>query len=77
MLIIEILKIIASLSITLALFYTFYKAGRQSAYDDLLKHFFVNLDCYGLLADSLYGIFKMLEDFVASTQSANFKERIE
>ena len=39
MLIIEILKIIASLSITLALFYTFYKIGRQSAYDDLLKHF--------------------------------------
>lgn len=39
MLIIEILKIIASLSITLALFYTFYKVGRQSAYDDLLKHF--------------------------------------
>ena len=37
--IIEILKIIASLSITLALFYTFYKIGRQSAYDDLLKHF--------------------------------------
>lgn len=39
MLIIEILKIIASLSITLALFYTFYKIGRQSAYDNLLKHF--------------------------------------
>lgn len=39
MLIIEILKIIASLSISLALFYTFYKVGRQSAYDDLLKHF--------------------------------------
>ncbi|WP_308238716.1 hypothetical protein [uncultured Prevotella sp.] len=39
MLIIEILKIIASLSITLALFYTFYKVGRQSAYDNLLKHF--------------------------------------
>ena len=36
---IEILNIIASLSITLALFYTFYKVGRQSAYDDLLKHF--------------------------------------
>mgnify|MGYP006927000645 CR=1 FL=1 len=36
---IEILKIIASLSITLASFYTFYKVGRQSAYDDLLKHF--------------------------------------
>lgn len=39
MLIIEILKIIASLSITIALFYTFFKVGRQSAYDDLLKHF--------------------------------------
>ncbi len=39
MLIIEILKIIASLSITIALFYTFYKVGRQSAYDDILKHF--------------------------------------
>lgn len=39
MLIIEILKIIASLSITLALFYVFYKVGRQSAYDNLLKHF--------------------------------------
>lgn len=39
MLIIEILKIIASLSITIALFYTFFKVGRQSAYDNLLKHF--------------------------------------
>ena len=39
MLIIEILKIIASFSITIALFYTFYKVGRQSAYDDLLKLF--------------------------------------
>lgn len=36
---IEILKITASFSITVALFYTFYKVGRQSAYDDLLKHF--------------------------------------
>lgn len=36
---IEILKIIASLSITIALFYTFFKVGRQSAYDNLLKHF--------------------------------------
>ena len=33
------LQIIASLCITLALFYTYYKVGRQSAYDDLLKHF--------------------------------------
>lgn len=39
MLIIEMLKIIASFSITVALFYTFYKVGRQSAYDDLIKHF--------------------------------------
>lgn len=39
MLMIEILKIIASLSITLALFYVSYKVGRQSAYDDLLKQF--------------------------------------
>ena len=37
--IIEILKIIASLSITIALFYTFFKVGRLSAYDNLLKHF--------------------------------------
>lgn len=36
---IEILKIIASFSITFALFYAFYKVGRQSAYDDLIKHF--------------------------------------
>lgn len=36
---IEMLNIIASFSITLALFYTFYKVGRQRAYDDLLKHF--------------------------------------
>lgn len=37
--IIEILKIIASLSITIALFYTFFKVGRLSAYDRLLEHF--------------------------------------
>lgn len=36
---IEILKIIASLSITIALFYTFFKVGRLSAYDRLLEHF--------------------------------------
>ena len=36
---IEMLKIIASFSITVALFYTFYKVGRQSAFDDLIKHF--------------------------------------
>lgn len=39
MLMIEILKIIASLSITIALFYGFYKVGRQSVYDNLLKQF--------------------------------------
>lgn len=37
--IIEILKIIASFSITIALFYTFFKVGRLSAYENLLKHF--------------------------------------
>lgn len=37
--IIEILKIIASLSITIALFYTFFKVGRLSAYDRLMEHF--------------------------------------
>ena len=36
---IEILKIIASLSITIALFYAFFKIGRLSAYDRLLEHF--------------------------------------
>lgn len=39
MLMIEILKIIASLSITIALFYTFFKVCRLSAYDNLLEHF--------------------------------------
>lgn len=39
MLMIEILKIIASLSIAIALFYAFFKVGRLSAYDNLLKHF--------------------------------------
>ena len=39
MLMIEILKIIASLSITIALFYAFFKVGRLSAYENLLKHF--------------------------------------
>lgn len=37
--IIEILIIIASLSITMALFYAFFKVGRQSAYDRLLERF--------------------------------------
>lgn len=36
---IEILKIIASFSITIALFYAFFKVGRLSAYDRLLEHF--------------------------------------
>ena len=39
MLMIEILKIIASFSITIALFYTFFKVGRLSAYDRLMEHF--------------------------------------
>lgn len=39
MLIIEILKIIASFSITMALFYAFFRFGRLSAYDRLMKHF--------------------------------------
>lgn len=39
MLMIEILIIIASLSITIALFYAFFKVGRLSAYDRLLEHF--------------------------------------
>ena len=39
MLIIEILKIIASLSITIALFYAFFKVGRQSAYDHIIERF--------------------------------------
>ena len=39
MLMIEILKIIACFSITIALFYTFFKVGRLSAYENLLKHF--------------------------------------
>ena len=36
---IEMLIVISCSSLALALFYTFYKVGRQSAYDDLLKHF--------------------------------------
>lgn len=39
MLIIEILQIIASLSITMALFYAFFRVGRQSAYDHILERF--------------------------------------
>ena len=39
MLMIEILQIIASLSITMALFYAFFKVGRQSAYDHILERF--------------------------------------
>lgn len=36
---IEMLIVISCSSLAFALFYTFYKVGRQSAYDDLLKHF--------------------------------------
>ena len=36
---IEILKIIASLSIAIALFYAFFKVGRLSAYDHILERF--------------------------------------
>ena len=39
MLMIEMLIVIACSSLAFALFYTFYKVGRQSAYYDLLKHF--------------------------------------
>lgn len=39
MLMIEILKIIACFSLAMALFYTFFKVGRLSVYDDLLKQF--------------------------------------
>ena len=41
MLIIEILKIIASLSIAIALFYAFFKVGRLSAYGHILERFSV------------------------------------
>ena len=36
---IEMLIVISCSSLAFALFYAFYKVGRQSAYDDLLKHF--------------------------------------
>ena len=39
MLMIEMLIVISCSSLAIALFYTFYKVGRQSAYYDLLKHF--------------------------------------
>lgn len=39
MLMIEMLIVIACSSLALALFYSYYKIGRHSAYDDLLKHF--------------------------------------
>lgn len=39
MLMIEMLIVIACSSLAIALFYAFYKVGRQSAYYDLLKHF--------------------------------------
>ena len=39
MLMIEMLIVISCSSLAIALFYAFYKVGRQSAYYDLLKHF--------------------------------------
>lgn len=39
MLMIEMLIVIAGSSLAFALFYSYYKIGRQSAYNDLLKHF--------------------------------------
>lgn len=39
MLMIEMLIVIACSSLVIALFYSYYKIGRHSAYDDLLKHF--------------------------------------
>ena len=36
---IEMLIVISCSSLAFALFYRFYKVGRQSAYYDLLKHF--------------------------------------
>ena len=39
MLMIEMLIVIAYSSLAIALFYSYYKIGRHSAYEDLLKHF--------------------------------------
>ena len=39
MLMIEMLIVISCSSLAIALFYSYYKIGRHSAYDDLLKHF--------------------------------------
>ena len=39
MLMIEMLIVIACSSLAIALFYSYYKIGRHSAYDDLFKHF--------------------------------------
>ena len=39
MLMIEMLIVIACSFLAIALFYSYYKIGRHSAYDDLLKHF--------------------------------------
>lgn len=39
MLMIEMLIVIACSSLAIALFYSYYKIGRHSAYDDLLKYF--------------------------------------
>ena len=68
MLIIEILKIIASLSITLALFYTFYKIGRQSAYDDLLKHFKDAVKAIGKQDATIQAYLQKLEEMEKEVQ---------
>ena len=39
MLMIEMLIVISCSSLAIALFYSYYKIGRHSAYEDLLKHF--------------------------------------
>lgn len=39
MLMIEMLIVISCSFLAIALFYTFFKVGRLSAYDNLLKHF--------------------------------------
>ena len=36
---IEMLIVISCSSLAIALFYSYYKIGRHSAYEDLLKHF--------------------------------------
>lgn len=39
MLMIEMLIVISRTFLAIALFYTFFKVGRQSAYDNLFEHF--------------------------------------